>query len=127
MADFRHRSLWGLVMTTKSKGAQFWAGHVEAARSAGATLMVYAHEQGLSVHTLRNWRRKLNVEPPSLSAVAKSEARRSAFVGLKVARPVMSHSVGVTLTIGSDVRLQMNELPPPAWLAEVSQAMRGAR
>ena len=127
MADLRHRSFWESVMTTKSKGAEFWSGHVEAARLSGVTLLKYAREQGLSVHTMGHWRRKLNVEPQGLAAVAKTEVRRAAFVALKVASPVMAHSNEVTLTIGSDMRLQMTELPPPAWLAEVSQAMRGAR
>jgi hypothetical protein len=39
----------------------------------------------------------------------------------------MVRPMGVTLAIGSEVRLQMNELPAPAWLAAVDQAMRGVR
>jgi hypothetical protein len=30
----------------------------------------------------------------------------------------------VTITIAGDVRMQMTELPPAAWLAAVSQALR---
>ena len=112
-------------MTTKSKGEEFWARHIEAARFSGVTSLEYAREHGLSVHTMRHWRRKLNGETCSLAPVAKTEARPPAFVALEVAAPVMAHSSGVTLTIGSDVRLQLSELPPPAWLAEVSHAMRG--
>ncbi len=113
-------------MTTKSKGAQFWFEHVEAAKASGATLVAYAREQGLSVHTMRTWRRKLDGESLNAAAAAKIGAKRAAFVALKVAAPAMGHPSGVTLAIGSDVRLQMNELPPPAWLAAVSQALRGA-
>lgn len=114
-------------MTTKSKGLEFWSEHVEAAKASGATLLAYAREQGLSVHTMRNWRRKLTGDPLIAAAAARTDAKRAAFVALKVATPVMGHPSGVTLAIGSDVRLQMNELPPPEWLAAVSEAMRGSR
>jgi transposase-like protein len=113
-------------MTTKSKGSEFWAGHVEAARQSGATLVAYAREHGLSSHTMRNWRRKLKAQTGGVGA-ARAEARPTAFVALKVATPALPHCGAVTLAIGSDVRLQMNELPPPAWLAEIGLAMRGAR
>ena len=53
--------------------------------------------------------------------------KSSKFVALKVAEPMSVSSMGVTLAIGSDMRVQMSELPPPAWLAQVCQAMRGAR
>ena len=117
---------WGWVMTTKSKGSKFWSEHVEAARQSGATLVSYAHEHGLSAHTMRNWRRKLKGQTDSVGA-ARSEARPTAFVALKVAAPAMPHGSAVTLAIGSEVRLQMNELPPPSWLAEIELAMRGSR
>ena len=113
-------------MTTKSKGSEFWAGHVEAARQSGTTLVAYAREHGLSWHTMRNWQRKLKGQSAGVG-VAQRKARPRAFVALKVATPAMPQSGAVTLAIGSDVRLQLNELPPPAWLAEIGLAMRGVR
>ena len=114
-------------MTTKSKGSEFWTRHVEAASVSGSTLLAYAQEHGVSVHTLRHWRRKLRDEASGLAAVAIPETRRPSFVALKVATPGSVHPRGVALTIGSEIRLHLDELPPPTWLAEISLAMRSAR
>jgi len=51
----------------------------------------------------------------------------SKFVALKVAEPIATQPMGVTVSLAGEVRLQMTELPPPAWLAAVVQAMRGSR
>ena len=114
-------------MTTKSKGKEFWEQHLVALRASGLTSVAYAREHGLSVHSLGWWRRKLMGSSSKRTAATPVQTRSSAFVALKVAEPMMVRSMTVTLAIGSDVRLQMSELPPPAWLAEVGRAMRVAR
>lgn len=112
-------------MATKANGREFWEPHVEGLMASGLTSVAYAREHGLSVHALGWWRRKLKgaSSKRSLTAAKKSPT----FVALKVAEPMMLRSMTVTLAIGSDVRLQMSELPPPAWLAEVGVALRGIR
>ncbi len=124
-------------MTTTSKGKEFWAERVAALRASGQSSAAFARETGLSVHALGWWRRKLSAPGTSVSgrAAAKPPAKAnevigskgSKFVALKVADPMTNRSVGVTVSIGSELRLSMSELPPAAWLAEVGQALRGLR
>lgn len=114
-------------MTATAKGRDFWERHLVGLRASGLSAVAYAREHGLSVHSLGWWRRKLNASSLTSSASAPVSAKRSKFVALKVAEAVTTCSMGVTLAIGSEVRLQMNELPPAAWLAEVGRAMRGVR
>ena len=114
-------------MTEAARGRDFWEQHIAALRSSGQTSAAYAREHDLSVHALGWWRRKLNRSQPKEPTRAVVAAKASKFVSLKVAEPTAVRPLGMTVLLLGDVRLQMNELPPPAWLAEVSQAMRGAR
>lgn len=111
-------------MAATARGRDFWEQHVAALRSSGQTSAAYAREHDLSVHALGWWRRKLHRSEPSVAVVA---AKASQFVALKVTEPAAVRQLGMTMLFIGDVRLQMNELPPPAWLAEVSQAMRSVR
>lgn len=112
-------------MVTKAQGREFWEPHVEGLTASGLTSVGYAREHGLSVHALGWWRRKLKGMSSKQSVTGSSKS--SPFVALKVAEPMMLRSMDVTLAIGSDVRLQMSELPPPAWLAQFGLAIRGGR
>lgn len=113
-------------MTTRSKGADFWEQHLSALQASGRTMGSYAREHGLSAYTMSRWRRKLWGEPSVEAGSTKVTSQPSMFVALKVADPVVG-SMNVTLAIGGEVRLQMSELPSPAWLAALSGAMRGIR
>ena len=114
-------------MTAMARGRNFWKQHIAALRLSGQTSAAYAREHYLSVHALGWWRRKLNRSAPTEPTRAVVAARASKFVALKVSEPIATRPLGMTMLLLGEVRLQMNELPPPAWLAEVSQAMRGAR
>ena len=114
-------------MGTKAKGRDFWEPHLVALRASDLTSVAYAREHGLSVHSLGWWRRKLMGRSSTRTAATPVKRKSSTFVALKVADPMMVRSMNVTVSIGSDIRLQLSELPPPAWLAQVGLAMRGAR
>ena len=114
-------------MTAMARGRDFWKQHIAALRLSGQTSAAYAREHDLSVHALGWWRRKLN-RPASPTESARAVVpKASKFVALKVTKPTAIRPLGMTMLLVGEVRLQMNELPPAAWLAEISHAMRGAR
>jgi transposase-like protein len=116
------------MMTTTARGREFWEQHIASLRSSGKSSAAYAREHDLSVYALGWWRRKLNrpvVPAGSSSGAGVPKAPR--FVALKVAEPTASRSLGMMMLFVGDVRLQMSELPPAAWLAELGHAMRGVR
>jgi len=111
-----------------ARGREFWERHIAALRSSGQSSASYAREHDLSVYALGWWRRKLSrLTSPAKSARTEVVSNASKFVALRVAEPVATRPLGMTVLVVGDVRLQMNELPPAAWLVEVSQAMRGVR
>ena len=114
-------------MVTTARGRDFWEQHVDALRSSGKTSKDYARDHELSVHALGWWRRKLHPALPKKFTRAVVASKASKFVALKAAGPIATQPMGVTVLLAGEVRLQMAELPPPAWLAEVIQAMRGTR
>jgi hypothetical protein len=114
-------------MAEGSRGKEFWAQHINALRSSGQTSVAYAREHSLSVQALGWWRRKLHPSLPRKSARAVAMRKSSRFVELKVSEAIVPRPMEVTVVLAGDVRLQMTDLPSPAWLVEVSQAMRGAR
>ncbi len=110
-----------------ARGRDFWEQHIAALRTSGQTSAGYAREHDLSVHALGWWRRKLHPALPKRSARVVVAPKASKFVALKVTGPIATQPMGVTVSLAGEVRLQMAELPPPAWLAAVIQAMRGSR
>jgi hypothetical protein len=114
-------------MVTTARGRAFWEQHVNALRSSGQTSKDYARDHELSVHALGWWRRKLHPRLPKKSAGAAVAPKASKFVALKLTGPMATQPLGVTVSLPGEVRLQMADLPPPTWLAEVIQAMRGSR
>lgn len=115
------------MMSRTSKGEEFWAQHIKALRSSGQTSVAYARAHDLSVQALGWWRRKLHPALPKKSSRVEVAPKASKFVALKVSEPALPRSMPVTMTLGSEVHLQMSDLPPPAWLAEVIQSMRRVR
>ena len=62
----KRRITWtprGKAVRTKALVA-FWSMHVEALQWSGLTARDYAHVHHLSLHSLRHWRRQLDLEPP---------------------------------------------------------------
>lgn len=114
-------------MAATARGRDFWEQHVATLRLSGQTSAAYSREHDLSVHALGWWRRKLNRSAPTEPTRAVIASKASKFVALKVTEATAVRPLGMTMLFVGDVRLQMNELPPPAWLAAVSQAMRVVR
>ena len=104
----------------RGNGKEFWVSHLAALDSQAKPMTVYAREQGLSVHALGWWRRKLKA--PVLSGAVESESSKPAFVSLQLSETTAA--VSVTLSLGGGLRLQLPTLPSVQWLVTLSRAMR---
>lgn len=105
-----------------SKAAEFWKSHIEALQREAVSVEAYAQTHGLKPSTLRWWRSKLRGE----ARVAQS-APPSRFVALRVSDPQPNASGTVTVSLGSELRVQLPGLPAPQWLAALAQAMHEVR
>lgn len=64
----KRRIAWsprGKAVRTKALVA-FWSMHVEALQWSGLGARDYAHVHHLSLHSLRHWRRQLDLDPPAM-------------------------------------------------------------
>ena len=102
-------------------GAEFWAVHVAAAKLEAIPASEYARRHGLAVKSLYYWRRKLAHEDITGASVTASK-----FVALCIA-PGTARQNNCTLELPSGLRLEMNALPQPEWLAALAHAVKGAR
>ena len=120
-------------MSRDSRGEEFWSPHIKALRASGQTSVAYARAHDLSVQALGWWRRKLHPSLPKRPAKTKEAPPASKFVALKVSVPAVLNEPAlprprqVTITLAGEVHLQLSDLPPPTWLADVVDAMRGRR
>ena len=90
---------------------QFWAGHVAATEREKIPASVYARREGISVTALYYWRRKLRVATAEVSPPTRS------FVQLRVSEAAPRGQQACTLILVSGMRLEMDSLPSPEWLA----------
>ncbi|MFJ1260833.1 IS66 family insertion sequence element accessory protein TnpA [Cupriavidus sp. CuC1] len=95
---------------------EFWSAHLESIARESLPISAYAKREGLALHSLYYWRRKLKTQTVSADAAKPSG---SAFVALRVAAPAGNNSC--TLVLGPGVRLELPALPEPAWLAPPCQ------
>lgn len=102
-------------------GTEFWAAHVAAAKLEATPASEYARRHGLAVKSLYYWRRKLAREDKT-----GASATASKFVALRIA-PDTARQNSCTLELPSGLRLEMNALPQPEWLAALARAVMGAR
>lgn len=108
------------------KKAEFWMAHIAAIRREGVSTHTYAKRHSLSAKTLYRWQHKLN-DVTNTAAVANHGGE---FVALRVAAPesTVRHALTVcTLTLGSGLRLEMDTLPAPEWLAVLDRVTQGER
>jgi hypothetical protein len=120
----------GGLMARDTRGEEFWAPHIKALRASGQTSVAYARAHDLSVQALGWWRRKLHPLLPKRPAKTKGAPTASKFVALKVSVPAVRSEPAlprpqVTVFLAGEVHLQLCDLPPPTWLADVVDAMRG--
>jgi transposase-like protein len=87
---------------------------VAAYRASGLTQAEFAERRGINVATLQSWlyRRDRRAARPSVEPVTFLEVRGAE-------RPTTGH---VALVLG-DVRVELEALPPPAYLAELYRSL----
>lgn len=104
-----------------SKGSAYWMAHVEAIRREGVSTNAYANRHGIAVKRLYYWQRK------GASPAAYSKAGQlGAFVALRVEPLARAPAAAkCTLVLVSGIRLEMDALPTPEWLAALNCAAEG--
>ena len=110
--------------------AEFWEGHVAAAKREAISISEYARRRNISVAALYYWQRKLKVaiaSTPKKALPLAKPAHASQFVELRVLDKQTMSSCLCTLVLPSDLRLELTVLPEPSWLAALVYAMQGAR
>lgn len=111
--------------------AKIWEQHVASARQQKVSTKTYASKHGLSPSTLYYWQRKLQTTA-NVRGVARqvsSSHHTGKFVALRIADacPVSAqHPSHCTLILAPGIRLEMNALPDPRWLAALARTAQGA-
>lgn len=104
------------------KTTEFWLEHVAAIKQEGISTNAYARRHGIAVKRLYYWQRKMKAASLPLQARPPN-----AFVALRVAESaIVKRSAHCTLLLGAGLRLEMDALPAPEWLAALSRATTGA-
>ena len=106
-------------MKGKRLGSDFWKSRIAEHERSGLTQQAYVDMHGLSIQTFCRWRKRL-----SKDATALVLAQPVRFVELTA--ETVAEAPGVRLCLGS-VRLELSELPPPAYLAAVHNHVEAAR
>jgi len=99
---------------------EFWTKHVAAIRQEGVAVTVYAKRHDLSLASLYYWRQKLLAMD---GAPARSAPSKFVAVRITAAAPP---SGACTLILPSGLRLEMQALPEPVWLAALEHSHAGA-
>ena len=97
---------------------EFWRGHLAAIEVEEISTKAYAEREGLAVHKLYEWRRRLRDRMPAA-------APESRFVSVPVPAPEAAATPGTScqLQIGHAVRMEFAELPDAQWLAALAAAL----
>jgi hypothetical protein len=108
-------------------GAEFWEGHVAAAKRETISASEYARRHDISVAALYYWQHKLKLTSTSKKVSTLKPVVASPFVELRVLDKQVMAPSQCTLVLSSDLRLEMSALPEPSWLVALGYAMRGTR
>lgn len=106
-------------MRGKQLGRDFWQARMAEHERSGLTQQAYVDKYGLSIQTFWRWRKRLSKDDTALVP-----AQPVRFV--EFAAEVTLAAREIRLCVGS-VRLELSELPPPAYLAAVHLHVEGAR
>jgi hypothetical protein len=98
-----------------SQGMEYWRGHLSAIDAEGISTKAYAAREGLSAAALYHWRKRMKAR----EAVSEVGA---GFVALRVDQGDTPMSCTVVMAPG--LRLELVQLPTPAWLAALSTALQ---
>jgi hypothetical protein len=110
---------------------QYWSKHIAAIKRQGTTTSAYARQHQLALASLYHWQRRLRFTQ-TLGAGFESAAapsRPSKFIALTVSDSLIGRppsSTQCTLVLAGGMRLEMNALPDPQWLAAVGRSNQGA-
>jgi hypothetical protein len=99
-----------------SQGMEYWRGHLSAIDAEGISTKAYAQREGLSVAALYHWRKRMKAK--------EAESGRGAdFVALRVDQG--NAPMTCTVVIAPGMRVELAQLPTPAWLAALNTALQG--
>ncbi|MBL8474239.1 MAG: cobyrinic acid ac-diamide synthase [Rhodocyclaceae bacterium] len=105
-----------------SERSEFWGRHLAAIDAEGLSTSAYAQREGLAVASLYWWRRRLQADKPQRLVTRGG----GGFVPVTVASP--AHVSGRAVVVAGGVRVELDRLPNPEWLAALSGALaRGVR
>ncbi len=114
------------------KNAQhYWSKHLAAIKRQGVTTSAYARKHKLALASLYHWQRKLQSATTTGAPIEPAQPPRqpSKFIALTVGDPlreVARSGMSCTLVLAGGMRLEMNALPDPHWLAAVGRTTQGA-
>ena len=111
--------------------AKMWEQHVAAARQQNVSTKTYANQHGLSPSTLYYWQCKLQATANvrDVACQISPSHHTGKFVALRVAdaHPVSAQRAShCALILAPGIRLEMNALPDPQWLAALARTAQGA-
>jgi hypothetical protein len=109
---------------------QFWMNHVAQQPASGLSPTQYCERHGLERKSFYNWQSKARLLAQR-ALTMESQARSNAdhpqrFVPVRIAASAIQaapSSSACTLQLSSGLRLEMAALPPPDWLATVTQGL----
>lgn len=110
--------------SSKKKGRQFWTSQVERFEQMdGVTQKEFARQHGLVYGTFRHWIYQLRAE--RAKAEAKTQMTTAQFV--EVDHRSLGAPDRATVVEVGDIRLHLDGLPEPQWLAELAARLKGGQ
>jgi transposase-like protein len=86
----------------------------------GVTTKAYAAREGVPVTSLYYWRRRLKSEAAGRPAAVAPDTPH--FMAMDVGR--RRAQATCTVTVADNVRMELDAMPSPQWLAALAEAMR---
>jgi hypothetical protein len=93
-----------------------WSSIVSRQSSSGLGVVEFCKSEGLSAVSFYAWRKRLGVE---------SSGSGSVFSRIDIETPVSAPELSLRILLPGGVELLFGELPPPAWVIGLSQALEG--
>ncbi len=103
-----------------SKARRYWSRHLAAIEAQGVTTKAYAARERLPATSLYYWRRRLKGTASEPSVAPGTESRRFVAVGVDRREPCS----GCSVIVADTLRVEVDALPSPQWLAALAEAVR---
>ncbi len=101
----------------RRRGRRYWKNVVAEYERLGGSQTAFARERGLPISTFRRWLAKLRTEEVALEPVR--------FVELTPEPDLEPVAAPVRLSIGDAITLDLSELPPALYVAELYARVGG--